>query len=191
MTIAAVVLAAGEGTRFGGDTPKLLADLAGKPLVRRVVDHALAAGCDDTYVVVGGTDLADVLPDEVTIVENHSWALGQALSLRAAVAAAEADGHTEIVVGLGDQALISAEAWRAVAEAEGVIVTATFGGHRSPPVKLTEQVWPLLPLEGDEGARSLLRSRPELVTEISCQGSAVDVDTLADLERVRRAWRNA
>lgn len=186
MTVAAIVLAAGEGSRFGGDTHKLLADLKGRPLVSWAVEHALESGLDDTYVVVGGIDLIDVLPDGVTIVENHSWADGQALSLRAGVAAAESDGHTAVVVGLGDQPLISAESWRAVADAEGVIVTAAFGGHRSPPVKLDEQVWPLLPLEGDEGARSLLRSRPELVAEISCEGSAFDVDTLADLDRVRR-----
>ena len=186
MTIAAVVLAAGEGTRFGGDTHKLLAELNGRPLIEWAVEHAVEAGLDDTYVVVGGVELIDVLPESVTIVENHSWEDGQALSLRAGLAAAQADGHTAVVVGLGDQPLIPPAAWRAVADGEGVIVTASFDGQRSPPVKLDEQVWPLLPLEGDQGARSLLRSRPELVTEISCDGSAFDVDTLADLERVRR-----
>lgn len=186
MTVAAIVLAAGEGSRFGGETHKLLADLHGRPIVSWVVGNALEADLDDVYVVVGGVELADALPDGVTIVENHSWRDGQALSLRAGVAAAESDGHSAVVVGLGDQPLVPAEVWSAVAAAEGVIVTASFGGRRSPPVKLDEQVWPLLPLEGDEGARSLLRSRPELVTEISCEGSAFDVDTLADLERVRR-----
>lgn len=186
MTVAAIVLAAGGGSRFGGETHKLLANLHGKPLISWAVEHALEAELDDTYVVVGGTELLGALPEGVTIIENHSWEDGQALSLRAGVAAAEADGHTAVIVGLADQPLVSADAWRAVADAEGVIVTATFDGHRSPPVKLDEQVWPLLPLEGDEGARSLLRSRPELVTEISCGGSAFDVDTLADLERVRR-----
>lgn len=186
MTIAAIVLAAGEGSRFTGDTHKLLASLHGRPLVSWAVEHALEAGLDDTYVVVGETGLVDALPEGVTVVENHSWRDGQALSLQAGIAAAQTDGHTAVVVGLGDQPLIRAEAWRAVAEADGVIVTATFGGERSPPVKLDEQVWALLPLEGDQGARSLLRSRPELVTEVSCEGSAFDVDTLVDLERVRR-----
>jgi molybdenum cofactor cytidylyltransferase len=186
MTIAAVLLAAGSGSRFGGDSHKLLADMNGKPLIQWAVENILGAEFEDTYVVVGGTDMLEVLPDAVVIVENHSWSDGQALSLQTGIAAAAADGHTTVVVGLGDQPLVPASAWRAVADSEGPIVTASFGGDRSPPVKLDEQVWQLLPLEGDEGARSLLRSRPELVTEIACEGSPFDVDTLADLERVRR-----
>jgi bifunctional UDP-N-acetylglucosamine pyrophosphorylase/glucosamine-1-phosphate N-acetyltransferase len=49
----AVVMAAGRGTRMGGDLPKVLFEAAGKPLVRWVLDALAAAGVTDRIVVVG------------------------------------------------------------------------------------------------------------------------------------------
>jgi molybdenum cofactor cytidylyltransferase len=182
-TVAAIVLAAGHGSRYDGDTHKLLAPFRGRPLVTWAVEAALAAGFDDVYVVTGAVDLANVLPDAVTIIENHNYADGQATSLRAALTLAEHDGHSAIVVGLGDMPLVPASAWRTVADAEGQLVTATFNGNRMPPVKITQSLWSLLPLSGDEGAKSLIRLRPDLVEEVACEGESIDIDTRGDLAR--------
>jgi len=176
MSTAAVVLAAGGGSRFGGDGHKLLAPFRGRPMVAWVLE---AAGVlDELIVVTGAADLP--LPANAREVRNDRWAEGQATSLAAGIAAAE--GHEAVVVGLGDQPLIPAEAWRLVAAAKATpIAVATYGGQRRNPVRLAAEVWPLLPAEGDEGARSLLRSRPDLVTEVACPGEPADVDTQEDL----------
>ena len=181
MTTLAVVLAAGDGSRFGG--PKLLADVQGTPLVRWAVDAAVEAGLDEVAVVTGGQDLSTALPDGVTELVNPRWAEGQATSLQVAVAHAEASGHDAVVVGLGDSPLVGADAWRAVAAGEGPIVTAAYDGQRRPPVRLAREVWPLLPVDGDEGARALMRERPDLVSAVPCAGDPYDVDTQGDLER--------
>jgi CTP:molybdopterin cytidylyltransferase MocA len=176
MTTAAVLLAAGGGTRFVADGHKLLAPFRGRPLV----EWALAAAdvLDELIVVTGAVEL--VLPAGAREVRNARWADGQATSLAAGIDAAR--GHEAVVVGLGDQPLIPAEAWRQVAASTVTpIAVATYGGTRRNPVRFAAEVWPLLPREGDEGARSLLAGRPELVTEVACGGNPADVDTQEDL----------
>jgi CTP:molybdopterin cytidylyltransferase MocA len=185
MTIAAVVLAAGEGSRFAGQGHKLLTELRGKPLVVWAVEHALEAGLDETIVIEGAVDLAAVVPDEVTLVRNDDWRLGQAVSLQVAVQYASMMGHEAIVVGLGDMPSVPASTWRELADYEhtALIATASFDGHRSPPVRLDGAVWPLLPMTGDEGARPLIRSRPDLVVDVACEGQSLDIDTVEDMDQ--------
>lgn len=183
MTTAAVVLAAGGGTRFQGATHKLRAPLRDRPVVRWAVDAALAAGLDDVAVVVGAVDLSDVLPDGLRVVVNERWSEGLATSLQAAVRWAGSAGHDAVVVGLGDQPLVPVAAWRAVASSSSSVAVATYGGLRRNPVRLHRSVWDLLPTSGDEGARALLARAPALVCEVACDGEPADVDTVEDLGR--------
>jgi molybdenum cofactor cytidylyltransferase len=184
LTTAAVILAAGGGTRFEGATHKLLTPFRGRPLVAWAVEAALAAGLDETVVVAGSVDLADVVPDGVTLVNNHAWASGQASSLRTAVDWAGRQDHDAVVVGLGDQPLVPVEAWRRVAATTShPIAVASFDGRRRPPTRLHFSIWHLLPVSGDEGARPLMASQPDLVVEVACPGEPADVDTVEDLSR--------
>lgn len=180
-----MILAAGGGTRWlgHGDEHKLLAEFRGRPVVSWAVEHAMAAGLAATWVVTGAADLSGVLPEGVVVLHNPSWADGQATSLQVAVRAARQEGVAAIVVGLGDQPLVSPTAWSAVASAGGQVAVATYDGLRRNPVKLSAAVWDLLPVTGDEGARTVIRSRPELVEEVPCQGDPVDIDTKEDLHR--------
>ncbi len=180
--VAAVVLAAGSGSRFDGDTHKLLAPLRGSTVFEHALTAARGSGLD-VYVVTGAVDLDDVLTEDVTSVHNAAWADGQAASVQVGIAAARAAGHDAVVVGLGDQPFISATAWRSVAESDAAIAVATYDGQRGNPVRLDASVWGLLPEVGDEVGRALMRSRPDLVRPIPCAGHATDIDTLEDLHR--------
>lgn len=180
--VAAVILAAGGGSRFAGPTHKLLAPLQGKPVIQWVFDAVEEAAFHKVYVVTGSVDLGP-LPSLFTEVHAEDWGQGQSRTLQAAVAQAKVDQQEAIVVGLGDQPMVPASAWRSVGAAAGQVVAAVFEGERRPPVKLHRSVWDLLPTEGDAGARNLLRDRPELVSEIPCTGNPSDIDTIEDLQR--------
>jgi molybdenum cofactor cytidylyltransferase len=190
VTVAAIVLAAGGGSRFtasGGEGHKLLASYLGRTVVEWAIENAAAARLDATYVVRGAIELPvpRLAADAVRFVPNDRWREGMATSLHAGVTRARRDGHHAVVVGLGDQPLVLADSWQRVARATAKpIGVATYGGVRGNPVRLSSLVWPLLPVTGDLGARLVMRRRPDLVVEVPCAGRAADIDTIDDL----REW---
>jgi molybdenum cofactor cytidylyltransferase len=186
--VAAIVLAAGRGTRFG-ENPKLLAPFGGKPLVRHAVEAALAAELP-TLVVLGHREaeiraaLAD-LP--VTVVANPDYADGLSTSLKAGFAALPASCAAAIVL-LGDMPGVTPAlldrlvgAWEDAGRPSAVVPVA--GGRRGNPVLLSRRLSAdIAHLAGDSGAGPLLRQRPDVV-ELSADDPAVlfDVDTPAAL----------
>jgi CTP:molybdopterin cytidylyltransferase MocA len=175
-----LVLAAGEGRRFGG--PKQLARVDGRPLVEHALDAV--AGLDRVVVVLGAhageirTD-ADLGGAEVVVCDD--WAEGMGASLRAGIAAAQ--GAEEVVVVLADQPFITAAAVDRVRAAPGDAARATYGGAPGHPVVLRRALLSRAgELRGDAGFRGVA------MTEVECGDLADprDIDTQADLEVVRR-----
>ena len=186
--VAGLVLAAGAGTRFGGR--KQLAELDGRPLLEHALAAMAGAPVEPVAVVLGfeaaeiraGVDMqgaeAIVCPD---------WIEGQAASLRTGIEALERAGAEAVVVTLGDQPGIAAQAIAAVVAARGdgaSAVRATYDGVPGHPVLLEQSLFgAVCSLRGDVGARELLSGA--VVTDVPCDGLGEpgDVDTPADLER--------
>ena len=146
----------------------------------RAVAVALDAGLDEVIVVAGAVDLASAGLG-VPVLANPRWAEGIATSLQVAVQHAEAGGHDSVVVGLADQPLVGADAYRRLAHAhdDGArLAVAVYDGARGNPVLIDREHWPeALALAGDEGARVLLRRHG--AREVPCDGTGdpTDVDT--------------
>ncbi len=189
MTVAAAVLAAGRGSRLGGDASKPLLEWRGRPLVAWALDAALASGLAPLVVVVGyrADEVAGAVGGAADVVENPQWEEGIASSLRAVLTALAPRPDVEaLCVGLADQPLVGAEAYRRVAATGAELVIPTYDGQPGNPVKLARSLWTeALELRGDVGARALARGR---AVHVDCTdtGSAADVDTLEDLERLQQ-----
>ena len=184
MSVAAVILAAGAGSRFESGTHKLRAQINGVAVVELAIRSAVEAGLDDVLVVTGAADLGDIIEryPSVTEVHNDDWTDGQAISMQCALHALN-ESTTRVVVGLGDQPGVLPATWRAVANDLADITIATYDGVRGNPVGLNRAVWALLPIDGDEGARKTIKLHPELVHELPCKGSSADIDTVEDLRQ--------
>jgi molybdenum cofactor cytidylyltransferase len=192
--VAATVLAAGRGSRFGGDTPKPLVELRGRPLVAWALDAATASGLRPVVLVVGhaGAAVTQAAPEGVLVVRSLRWRRGIARSLRVALEALDPWARVGAVcVGLADQPLVGPGAYRRLAAAfrsGATIAVATYHGRRANPVVLARPLWDeTRRLEGDVGARALMDDHDVVEVDCTDTGDPRDVDTLDDLREAERA----
>ncbi len=192
--VAAIVLAAGRSTRMGADN-KLLAEVGGRTMVRRVAEAALGSGARPVLLVTGNraTEVRAALAGlEITLVDNPDFAAGLSSSLKAGIGAVPADCDGALLL-LGDMPLVTgAHLDRLVAAfvaGDGAaIIVPTHEGRRGNPV-----LWPrayfeeMLQLEGDAGAKRLIAAHAACVREIDLGADAIfaDVDTPEALARLR------
>ena len=191
--VAIGVLAAGRGSRFGGNTPKPLVDLHGRPLISWAMEAAAASGLRPIVLVVGhgAAAVTRTAAEGVVVVRAWGWRRGIARSMRAALRALDPWAHVGAVcIGLGDQPLVGPDAYRRLAAASGdcaTVAVATYGGRRGNPVLLARPLWAeARRLDGDVGARALMKDHD--VAEVDCTdtGDPSDVDTLDDLRETER-----
>ena len=188
-----VLLAAGAGRRYGGI--KQLAEIEGEPMLRRVAQRALAAGVP--LIVVTGARAARVeraLTALPLLIERHrGWAEGIGSSLAAGVrrACAQFPCASAVLVCLADQPLLDTALLVRLLERHRVAPTAILVSSlqraSTPPVLFPRDCFErLMAWRGTRGAHALLEREAHRVERFDC-AQALDVDTPADLERVRNA----
>ncbi|WP_129663019.1 nucleotidyltransferase family protein [Phytoactinopolyspora endophytica] len=188
-TAAGLVLAAGEGRRFG--SPKAVVEVEGERLIDRAVRLLAEGGCLPVVVVEGAVGLevtGQAAGVPVRVVYNPDWRDGMGSSLRVGLDAVRETGVGAVVVALVDQPWLGPESVHRLrgARAGGAFVAAaTYGGERGNPVLLGSEVWDdvLALAEGDVGARAFIQAHPELVTAVPCDGTGRpdDIDHPGDL----------
>lgn len=188
-----VVLAAGRGSRFGAPTRKLAQQLGSSSVLGTTLRHVLASHLP--MVVVTTAALADtarrtvaardlvVLPEVGTPGPEP---LGMGYSIASGVAA-RPDAAGWLILP-ADMPMVAASTLQAVARelSEHTVVYAQFRGQRGHPVGFAAELYSeLVVLEGDEGARRLVARYPAHGVEVDDPGVLVDIDTEADLDRLR------
>lgn len=186
-----VVLAAGQGLRFGGSEHKLTQRIGSTSVLGNTLRHALATRWP--VVVVTTAALAAqatpfVAARELALLSDADAARGMGHSIAAGVAMhPEAPGW---VVLPGDMPLVRTASIMAVGAAldQYPISYAQHGGRRGHPVAFAAELYSeLVGLTGDLGARRLLARYPSLGIEVDDPGVLIDVDTESDLRSARAA----
>jgi molybdenum cofactor cytidylyltransferase len=194
MRPAIIVVAAGNGSRFGGSTHKLVQTLNQSTVLGNTLSHAVASHMH--VVVVTTQPLAElashyVASRDVVVIPpmgDGRSDLGMGFSIAAGVAArAQASGW---LVLPGDMPMVKPSTMQAVArELEHFPVAfAQHRGIRGHPVGFGAELYSeLVKLKGDQGARRLVARYPAHAVEVNDPGVLMDVDTEDDLLKVRQA----
>jgi molybdenum cofactor cytidylyltransferase len=189
--VAAVVLAAGASQRLG--RPKQLLEIGGETLVERAARAAMGCGADETLVVLGA--YADEVAPAVAglgvrVLENHGWTEGIASSIRCGARAAEELGCSAVLIVLVDQPRVGSGILSRIVhcfrEEHRPLVACGYRGIAGAPALFAGRHRArLLELEGDCGARPLLRACAGRVRLVPFEPAAVDIDDPASWEAYR------
>jgi molybdenum cofactor cytidylyltransferase len=187
--VAALVLAAGQSTRMGSN--KMMADIAGTPMIAHTVDAVLASTADPVVVVTGHQPerVREALAGrKVTFAHNPRYADGLSTSLRAGLDALPADVDG-VIVALGDMPGVAAvHLERLIAafdpDTGASICVPSFNGKRGNPVLWSKAYFPeMRDIAGDVGARHLIGAHADEIKDVAMPDAGVleDLDTPAAL----------
>jgi molybdenum cofactor cytidylyltransferase len=187
---AGIILAAGEGKRFGKS--KQLLDYRGEPFVRVVAKTALAQGLAPVVVVTGANAPAveaalEGLP--IRIARNNEWQKGQSGSIQAGLRRLPGQTGAAIFL-LADQPQIQPTLIQALVDEHtrsmAAILAPLVAGQRANPVLFDQLTFPdLMALSGDVGGRGIFSKYQLAYLPWHDESLLMDVDTPEDLERLK------
>lgn len=190
--IGGLLLAAGGSRRFG--QPKQLLEFEGKTLLRRAAETLVNSACEPVVVVLGAesarsrTEIAD-LPLNICINEN--WQTGMSSSITTGLSKMlKFDSDlAAVMITLCDQPYVTADHVDLFAaefrRSEAAIIAAGYEGTFGVPALFSREMFDkLFQLEGDKGARDLIRNGVDGVVTIKLEEAAFDIDTLDDVGRL-------
>lgn len=208
-TVDAILLAAGQSRRMGIRN-KLLEPVGGDAMIRKVASQILGSGIRRLLVVTGheAPQIEDALRGlPVRFVHNSDYRTGMASSVRTgirtlsdpgAVPGASQPGADAALICLGDMPDISASAIDRMLAAYDPdrgrrIIVASHKGRRGNPVLWDRRYFDdLLTLEGDTGARDILRDQADSVIAVDMDDAGVlrDLDTPEALASYREGGKD-
>ena len=185
-----VLLAAGGSTRMG--SPKQLLPYRGRPLLRHATEVALAAECGPVIVVLGSQ------PDEIALalaglpvemVVNPRWEEGMGTSIHAGVEAAQSRGLDGIILGLGDQPLVTAGLLNRLVREHlrtgQPIIASAYAGTVGVPVFFSRKFFPpLMELKPEQGCKGLILKHEDQAILLDCPQAEADIDTPDEYARL-------
>jgi molybdenum cofactor cytidylyltransferase len=187
--IGGILLAAGGSKRLG--RPKQFLQLDGKTLLLRAAESMAASICDPIIAVLGGEreraerEIAGV---RLKVCFNEDWESGMSSSIKVGLKkllSMEANIDA-VIISLCDQPFVNSDAIDRLAakflETGKHMVAARYDGVAGVPALFSRVMFDKLSLlEGDKGARDMLRDPNVSIETIEIEEAAVDIDTRDDM----------
>lgn len=196
MKIFAAIVAAGAGRRLGGRNKAALTLPNGRSFLANIVASCRAVGVVDVVVVLrAGQELPRDLEAPVIMATNPApERLGMLGSIHAALATQVGQASCAMLLWPVDCPRVSESCLRTLLQAAAAgdheIVLPRIGTRRGHPALFKRTVYEeLMRAPLDQGARAVVRAQPQRVLEVAVEEASVtdDIDTLADLSRLRDA----
>ena len=189
--LAIVILAAGESARMGRPKQNLIFE--GKTLLQRAIETALTTTCKPVVVVLGA-NTGHIIPTlnyaGITIVQNDNWQEGMASSIRIAVKLlTELENVDSVLFTLCDQPFVTggliATMQSTARESGKAIVACNYNNTVGVPMLFGRKLFAdLLLLQGQEGARNLVKQFPNDIATVLFNKGMTDIDTEEDYEEL-------
>ncbi len=186
MTLATLILAAGESRRF--KSCKLLAKINALTLIEQQLTLAEALTPNSVYIVVGAyaVDIKNKLPSSVQILENKQWQQGIGKSLSYGISRLKK--YDAVLVLLGDQIALTGQDLKKLKSQwlsnTSKIVCAGFGSVIGVPAIFPKEIYTdIIQLQGDSGAKKIILNNMSSVVVVDMPSAKIDIDTTDDLDK--------
>lgn len=182
-----IILAAGSSSRLG--QPKQLLIHKGKTLLQHVYDEALKTNISTIIIVCGSNAqlITENLNHKAIVIKNEGWHNGIASSISAGVSKLlKLNPQTEkFILSVCDQPFINAKLFENLIKehtktGKGIIASVYAGTLGTPVLFHEKYVNELMALQGNEGAKKLLKIYQYDLASISFENGEIDIDTTDD-----------
>ncbi|MEN0055652.1 MAG: nucleotidyltransferase family protein [Mucilaginibacter sp.] len=182
--ISLIILAAGESSRLGQPKQNLL--FQGKTLLWRAIEAGQKSACNNIIVVLGANSNQIALPPGITTLYNQNWKDGMASSItRGMLEIINDPSIDKVIITLCDQPFVSANLLDALivkhSKTAKPIVACAYDNITGVPALFDRQLFTeLLQLQGDEGAKQILKNHTNDIAAIPFEQGSIDIDTPTD-----------
>jgi molybdenum cofactor cytidylyltransferase len=187
---AIIVLAAGNSSRLG--EPKQLLFYQNKTLLQHILNEAKNANLDPVICVTGykADRIAETITDTgITIVYNKQWPEGMGTGISTGIKQLLNTAVESVILAVSDQPHVTAELFRTMVanmdESKKGIVACSYAGTLGTPVLFKKEYFnQLILLNGQEGAKNIVKANLSDVRELEFENGRVDIDTKQDYENL-------
>jgi molybdenum cofactor cytidylyltransferase len=191
---AVIILAAGNSSRLG--VPKQTLLYNGQSLIRRIAGEAHSAKLSPVIVVTGAYSpevSAELTDCDVYLVYNEHWQKGMGSGIVAGISKLQtiSSDVENVIIAVCDQPYVSAQLFRQLIEKEAEsgmgIVACAYADTLGTPVLFGRKYFEaLMQLNGNHGAKKLLKLYHSDVAGFPFPHGSIDIDTADDYKELKK-----